>query len=81
MSIEPKLLEKSQFLESQKEIAKRDDKVAELQKKLDEITREKKGDPTAATVAAGAAPAPAVPGITAMHNSRANHKRPVPAGQ
>lgn len=48
LDIEPKLLEKSQFLESQKEIAKRDDKVAELQKKLDEITREKKGDVTAA---------------------------------
>jgi len=44
LDIEPKLLEKSQFLESQKEIAKRDDKVAELQQKLDEITREKKGD-------------------------------------
>ena len=43
LSIEPKLLEKSQFLESQKEISKRDDKVAELQKKLDEITREKSG--------------------------------------
>ena len=43
LDIEPKLLEKSQFLESQKEIAKRDDKVAELQQKLDEITREKKG--------------------------------------
>ena len=42
--IESKLLEKSQFLESQKEIAKRDDKLAELQQKLDEITREKKGD-------------------------------------
>jgi len=44
LDIEPKLLEKSQFLESQKEIAKRDDKVAELQQKLNEITREKKGD-------------------------------------
>jgi len=42
LSIEPKLLEKSQYLESQKEIAKRDDKVAELQQKLDEITREKR---------------------------------------
>ncbi|MFZ4857734.1 MAG: TraB/VirB10 family protein [Desulfuromonadaceae bacterium] len=44
LDIEPKLLEKSQFLESQKEIAKRDDKVAELQQKLNEITREKKGE-------------------------------------
>jgi conjugal transfer pilus assembly protein TraB len=43
LDIEPKLLEKSQYLESQKEISKRDDKVAELQKKLDEITREKSG--------------------------------------
>ncbi|AJY68410.1 conjugal transfer protein TraB [Geobacter sulfurreducens] len=50
LSIEPKLLEKSQYLESQKEIAKRDDKVAELQQKLDEITREKKGDAPAAPV-------------------------------
>ncbi len=44
LDIEPKLLEKSQFLESQKEIAKRDDKLVELQQKLDEITREKKGE-------------------------------------
>ncbi|MRR59028.1 MAG: conjugal transfer protein TraB [Deltaproteobacteria bacterium] len=50
LSIEPKLLEKSQYLESQKEIAKRDDKVAELQQKLDEITREKKGDTPAVPV-------------------------------
>lgn len=50
LSIEPKLLEKSQYLESQKEIAKRDDKVAELQQKLDEITREKKGETPAALV-------------------------------
>ena len=48
LDIEPKLLEKSQFLESQKEISKRDDKLAELQQKLDEITRERKGEtPTA----------------------------------
>ena len=45
LDIEPKLLEKSQILESQKEISKRDDKVAELQKKLDEITHEKNGQP------------------------------------
>lgn len=50
LNIEPKLLEKSQYLESQKEIAKRDDKVAELQQKLDEITREKKGDTPAVQV-------------------------------
>lgn len=51
LNIEPKLLEKSQFLESQKEIAKRDDKVAELQKKLDEITREKRGEVPSAPAA------------------------------
>lgn len=50
LSIEPKLLEKSQYLESQKEIAKRDDQVAELKQKLDEITREKKGDTPVAPV-------------------------------
>lgn len=61
LSIEPKLLEKSQFLESQKEIAKRDEKVAELTKKLDEITREKKGDPASAPVVQ-AGTTPSVPG-------------------
>jgi conjugal transfer pilus assembly protein TraB len=50
LSIEPKLLEKSQYLESQKEIAKRDDQVAELKQKLDEITREKNGDTQVAPV-------------------------------
>lgn len=56
LNIEPKLLEKSQFLESQKEISKRDDKLAELQKKLDEITREKSGQAVAPQpLAAGAA--------------------------
>ncbi|MBI5655544.1 MAG: conjugal transfer protein TraB [Geobacter sp.] len=56
LDIEPKLLEKSQFLESQKEISKRDDKVAELQKRLDEITREKSGQVVAQPqLAAGAA--------------------------
>ncbi|MBT0663155.1 TraB/VirB10 family protein [Geobacter pelophilus] len=56
LDIEPKLLEKSQFLESQKEISKRDDKVAELQKRLDEITREKSGQVvTQPQLAAGAA--------------------------
>ena len=49
LSIESKLLEKSQYLESQKEIAKRDDKVAELQQKLEEITREKRWDTTTAS--------------------------------
>jgi conjugal transfer pilus assembly protein TraB len=56
LDIEPKLLEKSQFLESQKEISKRDDKVAELQKRLDDITREKSGQVVAQPqLAAGAA--------------------------
>ena len=58
LSIEPKLLEKSQYLESQKEIAKRDDKVAELQQKLDEITREKKGDTQAVPAMQPGAPSP-----------------------
>ena len=58
LSIEPKLLEKSQYLESQKEIAKRDDKVAELQQKLDEITREKKGDTSAVPVLSPGSPLP-----------------------
>lgn len=43
LDIEPKLLEKSQFLESQKEIAKRDDEIAALKKQRDDITREKSG--------------------------------------
>ena len=75
LSIEPKLLEKSQFLESQKEIAKRDEKVAELTKKLDEITREKKGDPTSAPVVQ-AGTTPSVPGdnhfaVTAQQQGQA----------
>jgi conjugal transfer pilus assembly protein TraB len=67
LDIEPKLLEKSQFLESQKEISKRDDKVAELQKKLDEITREKSGQVVAQPqLSAGAAATAQVdPRITA----------------
>ncbi|BDV41513.1 conjugal transfer protein TraB [Geotalea uraniireducens] len=43
ISLEPKLLEKSQFLESQKELTRRDEKVAELQKKLEEISQQKNG--------------------------------------
>lgn len=67
LDIEPKLLEKSQFLESQKEISKRDDKVAELQKKLDEITREKSGQVAAQPQlpAGAAATAQVDPRITA----------------
>ncbi len=63
LDIEPKLLEKSQFLESQKEIAKRDDKLAELQQKLDEITREKKGD-VVAPPQMQAGVSPSLPGDT-----------------
>lgn len=84
LNIEPKLLEKSQFLESQKEIAKRDDKVAELQKKLDEITREKKGDVAPAPVlpSGTAAPAaqdshPSVVGQTQVQNQKAGSGRTV----
>ena len=84
LNIEPKLLEKSQFLESQKEIAKRDDKVAELQKKLDEITREKKGDaaPTPTLPSGTAAPAaqdihPSVVGQTQVQNQKAGSGRTV----
>ena len=43
LDIEPKLLEKSQFLESQKEIAKRDDEIAALKKQRDDIIRERSG--------------------------------------
>lgn len=50
LNIETKLLEKSQYLESQKEIAKRDDLVAELKQKLEEINREKRGDSAIAPV-------------------------------
>ncbi|MDD2732623.1 MAG: TraB/VirB10 family protein [Desulfuromonadaceae bacterium] len=67
LDIEPKLLEKSQFLESQKEISRRDDKVAELQKKLDEITRERNGQVAAPPqlLASATATAQADPRITA----------------
>ena len=43
LNIESDLLQKSKVLESQKDIADRDSKVAELQKQLDEITKEKAG--------------------------------------
>jgi conjugal transfer pilus assembly protein TraB len=64
LDIEPKLLEKSQFLESQKEIAKRDERVAALQQKLDEITREKKGEVVVSAMTQPTQPgvAPSVPG-------------------
>jgi conjugal transfer pilus assembly protein TraB len=61
LNIEPTLLEKSQYMESQKEIAKRDDKVAELQKRIEEITREKKGDVSPAQIIPSDTAVPAAP--------------------
>lgn len=43
LNIEGDMLQKSKVMESQKDIADRDSKVAELQKQLDEITKEKAG--------------------------------------
>jgi conjugal transfer pilus assembly protein TraB len=79
LDIESKLLEKSQFLESQKEIAKRDDKLAELQQKLNEITREKKGDvvvpPQMQTTAS-----PSLPGDTRITATGQQQSQPQKAG-
>ena len=47
LNIEGDMLAKSKVLESQKDVAERDNKVAELQKKLDEITKEKNGQAAA----------------------------------
>ncbi len=47
VDLEPKLMEKSQFMESQKEIAKRDDEIAALKKQRDDIAREKSSQPLA----------------------------------
>ena len=47
VDIEPKLIEKSQFMESQKEIAKRDDEITSLKKQRDDIAREKSGQAVA----------------------------------
>ena len=40
--MDPKLLEKSMYMEGQKEIAKRDEKIAELSRQIDDIVNEKK---------------------------------------
>lgn len=47
VALDPKLLEKSMYMEGQKDIAKRDEKIAALSKQIDEIVnnqQEKKGD-------------------------------------
>jgi len=41
VALDPKLLEKSTYMEGQKEIAKRDEKIAELSKQIDDIVKEK----------------------------------------
>jgi len=42
VALDPKLLEKSMYMEGQKEIAKRDEKIAQLSKQIDDIVNEKK---------------------------------------
>lgn len=42
VSMDPKLLEKSMYMEGQKEIAKRDEKIAALSRQIDDIVNEKK---------------------------------------
>jgi conjugal transfer pilus assembly protein TraB len=42
VALDPKLLEKSMYMEGQKEIAKRDEKIAALSKQIDDIVNEKK---------------------------------------
>jgi conjugal transfer pilus assembly protein TraB len=44
VALDPKLLEKSMYMEGQKEIAKRDEKIAALSKQIDEIINDKKTD-------------------------------------
>lgn len=75
ISLEPKLLEKSQFLESQKELTRRDEKVAELQKKLEEISQQKNGQVVANPQQPAPTPAPGQPVTTA-----ALHQQSQPAG-
>lgn len=75
ISIEPKLLEKSQFLESQKELTRRDEKVAELQKKLEEISQQKNGQVVSNPQQPAPTPAPGQPVTTA-----ALHQQSQPAG-
>lgn len=64
LNIESDLLQKSKVLESQKDIADRDNKVAELQKKLDEITKEKAGQPLQQIPSQQPFPQQALPGQT-----------------
>jgi conjugal transfer pilus assembly protein TraB len=42
VALDPKLLEKSMYMEGQKEIAKRDEKIAQLSKQIDDIVNDKK---------------------------------------
>lgn len=42
VAMDPKLLEKSMYMEGQKEIARRDEKIAELSRQIDDIINEKK---------------------------------------
>lgn len=42
VALDPKLLEKSMYMEGQKEIAKRDEKIAALSRQIDDIVNEKK---------------------------------------
>lgn len=42
VALDPRLLEKSMYMEGQKEIAKRDEKIAELSRQIDDIINEKK---------------------------------------
>ena len=58
VDIEPKLIEKSQFMESQKEIAKRDDEITSLKKQRDDIAREKSGQAVAPAQPQTVSPAP-----------------------
>lgn len=64
LNIESDLLQKSKVLESQKDIADRDNKVAELQKKLDEITKEKAGQSLQQIPSQQPFPQQALPGQT-----------------
>jgi len=53
IAMDPKLLEKSMYMEGQKEIAKRDEKIAELSRQIEEIVNEKKAKDEEGTAGAG----------------------------
>lgn len=53
VAMDPKLLEKSMYMEGQKEIAKRDEKIAELSRQIEEIINEKKAKDEEGTVGKG----------------------------